>query len=470
MRMFELFTAMVREEWRVHTSLFGPAGFALFPLLLVFFAFSGALIWPLFTDVLPPREAILLIHYSFVLAGASVGAFGLFGREVMNRRFGQASLIAYSSRSLPISERSILFNFVLKDTVYYLFFWVFPFVAGLAFAAPWIGVSWEYIPRILVSLSLSFLIGISLIFLLSTLYVQVSRLPFLVILGMIAGGVAIGHVTGLHLADRLPPLQFFFSPSGYALLISSLLIVVPIAVSITFMKIDFRETTRRYTSALDTLEARFRWSPCAHFIAKDALDLSRSEGGVGKIVFSFLLPVIFIGIALFVLGRFIPGIPVPIVFAILLGVISSTTYNWLTEFDLFTSYMFLPVRVSTVIQAKLHSYALLNIVSVIILLGAGLGSGEPVLLIPALITFVSVSFYAVAVTIYFTGLSPTLMLYNARVYFPYLVLIAPVLLALIFISLPNPWFAVSAVLCIPAGRHILIRGLARWDGKGQQSF
>jgi hypothetical protein len=468
--MLELFTAMVREEWRVHTSLFGTSGFATFPLLLTFFAFAGALIWPLFTDVLPSREAVLLIHYSFVLAGASVGAFGLFGREVMNRRFGQASLIAYSSRSLPISEKSILLNFVLKDTVYYLFFWVFPFVAGLAFAAPWIGIALTYIPLLLITLSLSFLIGLSFVFLLSTVYVHSSRLLILVVLAVGAGGAAAAHFTGTSMEGLLPPLQFFTSPSVYMLVISALLIVIPIALSIQFLKIDFQETTHRFASALNTLEGNLRWSPYAHFIAKDALDLSRSEGGVGKIIFSFLLPVIFIGIALFVLGRFIPGIRFLMVFAILLGVISSTIYNWVTEFDVFASYTFLPVRVSTVIRAKLHSYVLLNLVSVVILLGAGIGSGEPVLLIPAFATFISVSLYAVSVTIYFTGLSPTLMLYNARVYVPYLVLIAPVLLALIFLSLPNPWFSLSSLLCIPAGGYILHRGFVRWDGETQPSF
>jgi hypothetical protein len=468
--MFDLFTAMVREEWRVHTSLFGTSGFALFPLLLMFFSFAGALIWPLFTDILPAHEAIVLAHYSFVLAGASVGAFGLFGREVMNRRFGQASLIAYSSRSLPVSERNILLNFVLKDTVYYLFFWVFPFVAGLGLAAPWIGIALTYIPLFAMTLSLSFLIGLSLVFLLSTIYVHSSRFLVLAILITLVVGAGIGQLTHAGMLDLLPPLLFFNSVSAYALVVSGILIVVPVAVSVRFLKIDFQETTKRFSSALNPLEARLRWSPYAHFIAKDALDLSRSEGGMGKIVFSFLLPVLFIWIALFVLGRFIPGISFLVVFAILLGVISSTIYNWVTEFDLFASYTFLPVRVSTVIKAKLHSYVLLNLVSAVILLGAGISTGQPLLLIPAFPTFIAVSSYAVAVTIYFTGLSPTLMLYNAKVYIPYLALIAPILLILIFLSLPNPWYALLSILCIPAAGLILHRGFNRWDGEIQQSF
>ncbi len=182
--MLEIFEAMLKEEWRIHSTLFGSAGFALFPLLLVFFAFAGALFWPFFADVLPAQTAVILIHSCYLLAGASVGGFGLFGREVMNRRFGQASMIAYSSRSLPVSEQTILLNFFLKDTVYYLVFWVFPFVAGLAFAAPFVGIPVTSAIRMLATLSLSFLLGLSLAFILSTIYVHSPR----ILLGMLDPG------------------------------------------------------------------------------------------------------------------------------------------------------------------------------------------------------------------------------------------------------------------------------------------
>ncbi|MDD1666099.1 MAG: hypothetical protein LUQ23_00995, partial [Methanomicrobiales archaeon] len=173
--MPEIFVAMMKEEWRIHSTMFGATGFVLFPLFLVFLSTVAALFWPFFADVLPARTAVAILHACYLLAGMSVGGFGLFGREVMNRRFGQASLIAYSSRSLPVSEQSILANFLLKDTVYYLFFWVFPFVAGLAIAAPWIGIPLTSVLALLATLSLSFLLGLSLVFLLSTLYVHSPR-------------------------------------------------------------------------------------------------------------------------------------------------------------------------------------------------------------------------------------------------------------------------------------------------------
>jgi hypothetical protein len=465
-----IFTAMLKEEWRVHSTMFGTAGFALFPLFLVFLSSVAALFWPFFSDVLPPRTAVTILHACYLLAGMSVGGFGLFGREVMNRRFGQASMIAYSSRSLPVSEQSILGNFLLKDTVYYLFFWVFPFVAGIAVTAPWIGLPFASVLALLVTLSLSFLLGLSAVFLLSTIYVHSPRaLLALLVLGA-AGAFIYARSLNAGWINLLPSLGLYYAPSITLLSVTLLLIIVPSALSIRFLKIEYPEETKRFPEALDRLTGVFGWSPDAHLMAKDALDLSRSEGGAGKVVFSFLFPVAFIWIALFILLRFIPMLSRIMVFAILLGVVSSTIYNWVTEFDLFSSYAFLPVDAATVIRGKLGSYGLLNLVSVAILAAAGLGTGQAGLLLPALLVFASVSFYAVAVTIYVGGLSPSVMLYNAKVYVPYLGLITPALLFLLFVSIPNPWFALASLCLVPPGWFILGRAFTRWGAVEQPGF
>jgi hypothetical protein len=468
--MNTLFTAMLKEEWRVHSTLFGSAGFALFPLLLTFFAAAAALLWPLFSDVLPPETAVLLLHAGFLLAGMSVGAFGLFGREVMNRRFGQASLIAYSSRSLPVSEQAILAAFYLKDTAYYLCFWVFPFVAGLAIASPFAGIPLTSVLRLLLTLSLAFLMGLSFVFLLSTIYVHSPKALLVVLVLGVIGTAFIVNRPGGGTGALIPPFTLYYTFSWALLAAILLIIIIPSVVSIRFLKIEYPGETRRFPQALDRLTRAFAWLPDPHLVAKDALDLTRSEGGAGKIVFSFLFPVMFIWIALFILLRFIPSVDRLMVFAILLGVVSSTIYNWVTEFDLFASYSFLPVEVGTVIRGKLESYALLNIVSLAILVAAGLGTGEASLLIPALLTFAAVSFYAVAVTVYVGGLSPSIMLYNAKVYLPYLGLITPVLLFLLFVSIPNPWFALASLCLLPMGWYILGKAFSRWSRAEQPGF
>ncbi|WP_054848356.1 hypothetical protein [Methanoculleus chikugoensis] len=168
----DLFYAMMKEEWRMHSTIFGSLGFALFPAVIAVFAFLGSLTLPIFADVFPYDVVALLIHALFLLMGVMVGSFGLMGREFMNRRFGQASLIAYASRSLPVSERRIFAAFLIKDTVYYILLYVLPFAAGFTAATPFTGLDPALGLLAFVSLALAFLLGLSAVCFLSTLYAR----------------------------------------------------------------------------------------------------------------------------------------------------------------------------------------------------------------------------------------------------------------------------------------------------------
>ena len=165
--MFELFTSMVKEEWRVHSTMFGNLSFALFPVMIFGIAFMGSFLLPLMRTTLPAGNLTLIVHANYLMLGIMVGGFGLLGNEVMNRRFGQASLLAYSARSLPLSEKFIFLNFVIKDTVYYFFLWVLPFGFGYILASPFTGVSLAGALLLLLTLTLSFLFGLCGVFFLS---------------------------------------------------------------------------------------------------------------------------------------------------------------------------------------------------------------------------------------------------------------------------------------------------------------
>jgi len=138
--MPDLFINLVKEEWRTHSTMFGSISFALFPVMIFGIVFMGSFLVPFLSATIPAGDLALLAHAMFLLLGFMVGGFGLLGNEMMNRRFGQASLLVYSARSLPLSERFIFANFVLKDIVYYFFLWVFPFGAGYIAASPFSGV------------------------------------------------------------------------------------------------------------------------------------------------------------------------------------------------------------------------------------------------------------------------------------------------------------------------------------------
>lgn len=386
--MFEIFESMLKEEWRMHSSLFENNGFSLFPVFIFLFTFFVSLVLLIFREIFTYNQIALGMHYLFLLLGGMVGAFGLMGREFMNRRFGQASLIAYSSRTLPVSERLIVANFLVKDIVYYFVLYVLPFIAGFALAAALIPAGNFHFPvtllLLLLTISLSFMIGLSLVFFLSTIYAHSGKL---LTLGLLAGCIFLLFISGnldSGIFYSLPSLSFFLLPLKSQFLFSSGLIIVPSALSLLFLKVDFPQAKKSFSNSFSRLCKEFGFYRYAAFVAKDFLDLKRSEGGLGKLIFSFLLPAALIWLLLSALERVLPALNILILFPLVLGVLSSSMYNWLTEYDIFASYAFFPLKVSDMIRSKLNSYLFLNLVPLLLLILLTLKK-DPVFLLPALL-------------------------------------------------------------------------------------
>jgi hypothetical protein len=464
--MFEIFKNMIKEEWRMHSNMFGNGGFALFPVFIFLFTFFVSLVLPIFREILTDAQIALGIHYFFLLVGGMVGAFGLMGREFMNRRFGQASLIAYSSRTLPVSQRLIFANFLVKDIVYYFVLYVLPFIAGFALAAEFVPAGNFHLPGVLLtlllSLSLSFMIGLSLVFLLSTIYAHSGKL---LISGLLAAFIFLLFISGSlgsNVFYSLPSLSFFLNPSENHLLISLALIIVPSALSLIFLKVDFPQAKKSFPNSFSRLCGYLGSYRYAAFISKDSLDLKRSEGGLGKVIFSFLLPMVLIWMLLSALGEVIPALNILALFSLVLGVLSSSMYNWLTEYDIFSSYAFLPLRVSDMIKSKLNSYLLLNLVPFVLLSLLAL-KREPAALLQSLLLFVSISFYMVSILAYLTGLAPSINLYNGKTFAIYALSVVPLLLINIILSMFGPYYVLVDLMLIPLAFFLLGKSFKKWD-------
>lgn len=151
-----------------------------------------------------------------------------------------------------------------------------------------------------------------------------------------------------------------------------------------------------------------------------------------------------------------------ILFSLVLGVLSSSMYNWLTEYDIFTSYAFLPLKVSDMIKSKLNSYLFLNLIPLIILVLLALKK-DPESLLPALLIFLSISLYMVSLVIYLTGLSPSITLYNGKTFAIYTLSIMPLLLVNIIMSMFNSYYGLLNLLLIPFSIYLLGKSFIKWD-------
>jgi hypothetical protein len=461
--MPELFWSMMKEEWRVHSTMFGSLSFALFPVMIFGIAFMGSFLLPLMRSSFPSSNLALMIHASYLMLGIMVGGFGLLGNEVMNRRFGQASLLAYSARSLPLSERFIFANFVIKDTVYYFFLWVFPFGLGFILASPFIGVTLANALLLLLTLTLSFLFGLCTVFFLSTIFARSRTVFWLLLLVLCAGMVSLAVVTGTNPALFFPPLLLYSSFTWANLLVSCTLLVVLFGVAIVLFNPESAGSEKMYSNAFAPLQKRLSFLPDPPLAAKDILDMYRSGSMVGQVIFSFLLPLTVIWFFLSLLGPYFPPHGLLFMFAIVTGIIASTIYTWVTMFDTFGPYACLPISVSRLITGKLTTFSLIQVVPAVFIAVVAILMQETLYLLPAVVLCLSVSYYAVGVMVWLTGLSPNVLVYDVRVMVVYLVLIGIVVTLFTGIAFANPWYALSsAILFLPAWLFMK-RAMVKWD-------
>ncbi len=468
--MFELFIAMVKEEWRMHSTMFGSLSFALFPVMIFGIAFMGAFLLPLLRETLPAGNLVLIVHANYLLLGFMVGAFGLLGNEVMNRRFGQASFLAYSARSLPLSETHIFFVFVVKDIVYYFFLWVFPFGLGYLIASPFIGVTLSSALLLLLTLTIAFLYGLCTVFLLSAVYARSRALLWAIVLLLGAAWGLFVAITGQNPALFFPPILLYYAFTWANLLVSILVIAVLFGFSVVLFSPEYAGTTREHREAFTPLARKFAFLPDPPLAAKDMIDLYRSGSVVGQTLFSFLIPLAVIWFFLSLLDPYLPPHGLLFMFAIVTGVIASTMYTWVTMFDSFGPYACLPVAVSRLIAGKLTTFTLLQVVPVMFIAFVSLMGGEVANLIPAVVLCLSVSFYAAGVMVWLTGLSPNVLVYDVKVMAVYLILIGIVLSIFSALAFASPVFALSSVILLVPAWLLVKKGMARWDAVEPSGF
>jgi hypothetical protein len=468
--MFELFTSMMKEEWRVHSTMFGSLSFALFPVLIFGIALMGSFLLPLMRTTLPAGNLTMIVHANYLMLGIMVGAFGLLGNEVMNRRFGQASFLSYSARSLPLSDRFIFTNFVVKDTIYYFFLWVFPFGFGYILASPFTGVLIADALFLLLTLTLSFLFGLCGVFFLSTVYAWSKPVLLLLLLVLGAGIGGLSALAGLNPALFFPPLLLNSAFSWTNLLLSCAVLAALFGISLLLFNPESVGSEKKYKNSFTPLMERFGFLPNPPLAAKDIIDLYRSGSMVGQTIFSFILPLGVIWFFLSLMDRFFPPHGLLFLFAITTGVIASTMYTWVTMFDTFGPYACLPVTVSTLIASKLTTFSILQLIPAAFIAVVAVLSGEAAVLVPAVVLGISVSFYAVSVMAWLCGLSPNELVYDVKVLFVYLVLVGIVITLFTSVAFANPSYALSAVtLAVPAWWFVE-KAKIRWDAVDPAGF
>ncbi|MDY6764772.1 MAG: hypothetical protein SV377_03660 [Halobacteria archaeon] len=410
---------MIREEWRLHSRLFGGWRFGVFPLIIL--GMSALIYASLLYSGFTVKGIEVGLHYAMFFFGLNVGSVGFVSRDAFENLLGEANLLIFSSRTLPLSERRILSAFLVKDLLYYSVLYLVPIVVALVPVSLYLGasVSAYSVPLLWFTSTGSFMLGVGLSFLASVLYLR-SRLILLA--SAVAFGVVIAYFRFRLLV--FTPLGFFREPSLLSLLRGFVPIVLISVIGIVAFRPSPRATTRTHTARFSNLNSTLPFDRNG-VVTKILLDINRSSGDVWKILFSvgilfavFVFMVQEIDFVSAIISS--PGIS----FAVLLSIASISVYNWINTFDNPETYFVLPLDTRDVFEAKFRVYLLISIpVSYAYLALVGLFLG----FVDVLIGFVILpllSVYVFGVTAYITGLDPDELLLDSKLFAAFTVVIA----------------------------------------------
>jgi hypothetical protein len=468
---------MLKEEWRLHRSLIGPFGSGLFPAFVFVLSSALAVLASTFLGNISHATFLLMLHVAAALYGAFVGAMGHVGEQVMTRRLGQINMLLHVPQILPISFRRAMAVFYLKDALFYLLYSFVPLTAGIAMAAPLAGVALGRVALLGFTVSLTFLMGMGLSFLLSAAAAR-SR-PAAGTLGLAVLGVVltVWPLGLLEPGQLLLPLGYWDGLDPLLLVASSLIAIVLPAAALPVIRERIRSTRDRHVGSLLSTESRFAFAgEMSTLLAKEWLELLRS-GTLTQAVAGFvgLILGVYAVVWLFEAGV---GIPLPlnvVSYAGFVGLLGVMTYSWITNVEHNESLNSMPVGVDRVVEAKVYLYLILAAgVSAGYVILMGLARNEANLIPLGLLVAGATSVYAVAVTAYLTGLWTNTMFFDARVLAKFSAAVVPPLTAIEMAALLMGSEALPAVVLTVAASLLqialsipILRGLrGRWKGKG----
>ncbi|MDN7023418.1 hypothetical protein FGU65_00630 [Methanoculleus sp. FWC-SCC1] len=440
-----LFRLLLKEEYRAQSSMF-RSSLLMYPVFIFVLAgLMGLMLMPLRMS-LSTYELVTLAQASVLGSGMLVGGMALFQEAILERRMPGVRLLLNIPATLPISNKRVFAFFYFKDVLYYICMNVLPVVFGLYASTLVTGLHVD-LPLAALTFVLSFLLGVSISFALSTVVVRSKTLFALIVLAMIGLLVAatFGQASVLAGIGRfIPTVGAYAGGSATDIVLALTVFIVLSAVSLCCIRETPRPTEKRYTSNFNGVQERFRavgrYSALA---AKEWIDLSRS-GGLGSVLFSFVFPLLFLWGLLWMLSSALvfmsdgEAISLPfttVFYAIIIGFFASLVYGWLNNIDNNANYRLLPVTMTDVIKAKLILFVVLNTaVSVVYLALIALSRGELALLPVSLFIMFMVSGYTGVLTAYMTGIFTNSLMFDYRVMTVYALGVAPVLIVLIVLS------------------------------------
>jgi hypothetical protein len=417
--------------------MIGKAQFLLFPVMILFMALILALASTQLLAAMPMDQMLLALHAVMTLYGLVVGGFALFGEDIANRRFGQVVVLLQSPIVHPVSFRTIFLAFYVKDIIYYLAYSILPLVGGIALSIPFTGFRLASVLLLLLTATLSFLLGLSFSFFLSSIYVR-WRLATIALLGGVAAVLLAGPLTGLYgFGQALPAYMLQNTSDPFYILLSAALVLALSAAAVLLLRVKPGVSTTYYEERLIPTVRSFGFAKGNQDLTgKDWVDLIRSRTVV-PIASAYVGPLLFLAL-LFWLVESAASIRIPVnlaFYAAMIGFFSVSVYGWLNLLDNPGFLEVMPVTVSQAVRAKLLLLHLFAVpISTVFLAALALARDELGMLPVALLVGYATTAYTVCATAYLTGLRTNSYLFDPRILARFSLLCIPPPIALVILS------------------------------------
>ncbi|MDP2900513.1 MAG: hypothetical protein Q8O47_06050, partial [Candidatus Bathyarchaeota archaeon] len=272
-----LLVGMMKEEWRLHRSLVGGLGSALFPFMIFFLTAFCAVVAPFILHNLPLATILLMLHAASIIYGFFVGGFGAMGEYVMTRRLGQVNMLLRLPQVYPISFRRVMAVFYVKDSVFYLVYTYVPMVLGIGVGAALAGFSAPGVLRLGATMFLTFMLGMGLSFAVSAASARSRVAGAAASMGLLAVVALVYPLGVLQPHHILLPLGYWVDGSLAWPLSSAAMAVVLAAAGALLMKERFEAQQMKYADSLLGVEGRLGvLGGLRSLVAKEWLELARS--------------------------------------------------------------------------------------------------------------------------------------------------------------------------------------------------
>ncbi|MFT4244462.1 MAG: hypothetical protein ACMXYB_03335 [Candidatus Woesearchaeota archaeon] len=434
MKHLDILKLFIKEELRMHSSLYKFSNFYSYPItLLVFFA-GITLLSLLVYDSININMVVPTILLLFTIAGAMSGAFGLFAKDFLERVFPNSNRLLAHSRIFPISLKSTLLLFSISDSFFYFFWFIIPTLLGFSMVSIAFGQLSIIFAFLLILVStLHFMLGLYIFFFISFLFEQ-SKLLFILSSGIIVAIFSYLYLT-LGITQSLG-IGLLLNFDFFQLFILILLIII--AMVLSYFCVNERFETKTFSSSSSQRKSISFNSTYSPLIIKDFIDLKRTGGIIGKPLFTILIPSILV-LLLFSTIEILRDLQIDVLFfAIIFATLATQLLNSLIMSDSHRYYRYLPIMFKQYFLPKVHltfRITMLLGTTVLLIYSYFFSVFEWIRIVQGIFILAVISLYNFGLSFWLTGLRPNERLMQSSVFIIYFLCFLPMLIVTILVHL-----------------------------------